>query len=82
MANAKEELDALEAEVQRIRAKKNRGGNKDTIRKVLNGIFMLGALVGLVMYFMAEPGEKAPALAVIGASMFLKVMEFILRFTA
>lgn len=82
MANAKEELDALEAEVQRIRAKKNRGGNKETIRKVLNGIFMLGALVGLVMYFMAEPGEKTPALAVIGASMFLKVMEFILRFTA
>ncbi len=82
MANAKEELDALEAEVQRIRARKNKGSGKETIRKILNTVFMIGAFVGLVMYFMAEPDEKIPALAVIGASMFLKVMEFILRFTA
>lgn len=82
MANAKEELDALEAEVQRIRARKNRGGSKETIRKILNYIFMVGALVGVVMYFMAEPGEKATSLGIIGAAMFLKVMEFILRFTA
>ena len=82
MANAQEELDALEAEVKRIRARKSRGGNKETIRKILNGIFMIGALVGLVMYFMAEPDEKATSLGIIGASMFVKVMEFILRFTA
>lgn len=82
MANAKEELEALEAEVQRIRAKKNRGANKDTIRKILNTIFMMGALVGVIMYFMAGPDEKATSLGIIGASMFVKVMEFILRFTA
>lgn len=84
MGSAKEELDALEAEVQRIRAKQNNGNRKDTIRKVLNYSFMIGAFIGVCLYFYLpdEDGQRIPALMIIGAAMFLKVMEFILRFTA
>lgn len=77
------ELEELEAEVQRIREKKKKGMDREKLRKVLNVLFLVGATVGLVLYFFYyEPGERMPALYVIGASMLFKILEFVLRFTA
>ena len=77
------QLEELEAEVQRIRAKKQRGMDRDKLRKILNVLFMAGALIGLVLYFFVyKEGERMPALYIIAAAMVLKIIEFVLRFTA
>lgn len=76
------QLEELEAEVQRIRAKRNRGINRDKLRTSLNYTFLIIAAIGLVMYFTHEPGERMTALWVIGVAMILKIIEFVLRFTA
>ncbi len=84
MSNAKEELEALEAEVQRIRNKRKSGFNRDRLRAVLNTVFLILAGIGIVLYIYlpAEEHGRVPALALIGVAMFIKIMEFILRFTA
>ncbi|MCQ2197517.1 MAG: hypothetical protein MJZ60_08375 [Bacteroidaceae bacterium] len=76
------QLEELEAEVQRIRAKRNRGFDREKVRQVLNVLFILLAAIGLVMYFTHEEGDRMTALYVIGAAMLLKIIEFVLRFTA
>lgn len=77
------QLEELEAEVQRIRAKRNKGIDHDKLRKILNVLFLIGAAVGLILYFLVyKEGERMPALYVIGGAMILKIIEFVLRFTA
>lgn len=77
------QLEELEAEVQRIRAKRNRGIDREKLRKILNVLFMIGAAVGLILYFFVfKEGERMPALYIIGGAMLLKIIEFVLRFTA
>lgn len=84
MSNAKEELEALEAEVQRIRNRRKSRFDKDKLRAILNTIFLFLAGIGIVLYvnLPAENHGRVPALALIGMGMFVKIMEFILRFTA
>lgn len=80
MAN---QLEELEAEVQRIRARRNRGIDRDKLRMILNVLFIILAAIGLLLYFFVyEPGERMPSLYIIGAAMLLKIIEFVLRFTA
>lgn len=76
------QLEELEAEVQRIRARRNKGIDRDKLRIVLNWAFLVIAAIGLVMYFTHEPGDRMTALWVIGVAMILKIIEFVLRFTA
>ncbi len=77
------QLEELEAEVQRIRAKRNRGIDREKLRTLLNVVFLVGAAVGLALYFFVyKEGERMPALYVIGAAMLCKIIEFVLRFTA
>ena len=76
------QLEELEAEVQRIRARRNKGIDRDKLRIVLNWAFLVIAAIGLVMYFTHEPGDHMTALWVIGGAMILKIIEFVLRFTA
>ena len=77
------QLEELEAEVQRIRAKRNRGIDREKLRIILNVLFMIGAAVGLILYFFVfKEGERMPALYIIGGAMLLKIIEFVLRFTA
>ena len=76
------QLEELEAEVQRIRARRNKGIDRDKLRIVLNWAFLVIAAIGLVMYFTHEPGDRMTAFCVIGVSMILKIIEFVLRFTA
>lgn len=77
------ELQNLEAEVARIRARRNKGMNREKLRQILNVAFLLLAAIGLYLYFFVYPeGGRMPALYTIGAAMFLKIIEFVLRFTA
>ncbi|MBQ0049956.1 MAG: hypothetical protein KBT12_06960 [Bacteroidales bacterium] len=77
------QLEELEAQVAKLRAKRNRGIGREKLRAVLNVVYLLLAVVGLVLYFFVfKDGEKLPALYVVGAGMLLKIIEFVLRFTA
>lgn len=84
MSNAKEELEALEAEVQRIRNRRRSGFGREKLRSILNTLFLILAGIGVVLYIYLpdEDHGRVPALALIGVAMFIKIMEFILRFTA
>jgi len=76
------QIEELEAEVQRLRAKKNKGMDRNKLRNILNIAFLVLAGIGLVLYFTHEPGERMPALYTLGAALLLKIIEFVLRFTA
>lgn len=51
----------------------------DRIRAVLNVLFMIGALISFILYF-ALGEDKTVIFYVCGASLFLKMMEFVFRF--
>lgn len=51
----------------------------DRIRAVLNVLFMIGALISFILYF-ALGEDKTVFFYVYGASLFLKMMEFVFRF--
>lgn len=51
----------------------------DRIRAVLNVLFMIGALIPFILYF-ALGEDKTVFFYVCGASLFLKMMEFVFRF--
>ena len=53
--------------------------NIDKIRAVLNILFMIGALASFILYFTLGD-DKSIFFYVCGASVFLKLMEFVLRF--
>ena len=48
----------------------------DRIRTVLNVLFMIGAFISVILYFTVE----TLFFYVCGASLFLKMMEFVFRF--
>ena len=50
----------------------------DKIKNILNILFMIGALVSVILYFTMD--DKHPFFYVCGASIFLKLMEFFIRF--
>lgn len=51
----------------------------DKIRAVLNVLFMIGALISVILYFTLGDDETV-FFYVCGASLFLKMMEFVFRF--
>lgn len=51
----------------------------DRIRAVLNVLFMIGALIAVILYFTLGE-DKTVFFYVCGASLFLKMMEFVFRF--
>lgn len=53
--------------------------NPDKIRNVLNILFMIGALASIIIYFAVD--DKKVFLYVCGATIFVKIMEFFIRFT-
>lgn len=54
--------------------------NPDKIRSVLNILFMVLALAAIITYFVAKEDFKM-FIYVCGAAIFVKVMEFFIRFT-
>ena len=53
--------------------------NIDRIRAVLNVLFMIGAIASFILYF-SLGDDKSIFFYVCGASLFLKMMEFVFRF--
>lgn len=51
----------------------------DRIRAFLNVLFMIGALISVILYFTLGE-DKTVFFYVCGASLFLKMMEFVFRF--
>ena len=54
-------------------------GTLDTVRHVLNVVFLVCAVMGLILYF-ALPERHILGMSIIAAGMFLKIVEFLLRF--
>lgn len=74
---AKEEL-TLEEQVERIRAKRNGGGWKDRARRILNNVFLILAVCGMVTYFSGEENH-VNGIILVGIAMAFKVVEIIIR---
>lgn len=53
--------------------------NRETVRMILNTLFMIGALASVIIYF-AFPDERSLFLIVIMTSLALKIVEFFIRF--
>ena len=54
--------------------------NPDKIRNVLNILFMILAVAAIITYFVAKDDFKT-FIYVCGAAIFVKLMEFFIRFT-
>ena len=54
--------------------------NPDNIRNVLNSLFMVLALAAILVYVVAKDDFKL-FIYVCGAAIFVKLMEFFIRFT-
>lgn len=74
---AKEEL-TLEEQVERIRAKRNGGGWKDRARRILNNVFLILAVCGLVTYFSGEESH-INGIILVGIAMAFKLVEIVIR---
>ena len=74
---AKEEL-TLEEQVERIRAKRNGGEWKDRVRRILNNVFLILAVCGVVTYFSGEENH-VNGIILVGIAMAFKVVEIIIR---
>ena len=74
---AKEEL-TLEEQVERIRAKRNGGGWKDRARRILNNVFLILAVCGVVTYFSGEENH-VNGIILVGIAMAFKVVEIVIR---
>lgn len=53
--------------------------NREEIRNILNTVFMLLALIGIIAYF-AFPAHHLIGLVIVGVAMIVKVAEFFIRF--
>ena len=53
--------------------------NREEVRNILNTLFMLLALIGVVLYF-AMPHNHIVGISVVGVGMVLKIAEFFIRF--
>lgn len=75
----REEIEKLIEETARKEREKRRVLNVDTVRHVLNVVFLVCAVMGLILYF-ALPERHILGMSIIAAGMFLKIVEFLLRF--
>ena len=55
--------------------------NPDKIRNVLNILFMILALATIIVYFVVGMEDFKMFIYVCGAAIFVKLMEFFIRFT-
>ncbi len=79
MGDVNKMLEEQQRELERVRAKKKRGGfGKERVRMVLNIIFLVLAVVGFALYFTHAYRETGLLLIVVG--MVVKVIEFLVRF--
>lgn len=73
----KEEI-SLEEQVARIRRKRTKKIDKARVRKYLNGTFLLLGAIGVIWYY-TDSNNRIYALALIGISLIIKIVEFFIR---
>lgn len=73
----KEEI-SLEEQVARIRRKRTNKIDKARVRKYLNGAFLLLGAIGVIWYY-TDSNNRIYALALIGISLIIKIVEFFIR---
>ncbi len=71
-------LEEQQKELERIRSKRSKGMDTAALRKVLNIIFFILAVVGLALYFIKDYRDVGIVIIVIG--MVVKLIEFFIRF--
>jgi hypothetical protein len=75
----REEIERIAEEAALNARKSRKGPSIDQIRKILNVIFLICAIAGLIIYF-AYPDKRLVGMGTIGIGMFFKIIEFFLRF--
>lgn len=75
----REEIEKLIEETARQERSKKKGISIEKVRNILNAIFMICAVAGVILYF-AWPDNRITGMAVIGGAMCFKIIEFFLRF--
>lgn len=63
------------------RSKKDRRQRTQSLRNVLNAVFMLGFVAAVLIYF-AWPGERGLFFCVGFGAVIVKIVEFVIRFMA
>lgn len=61
------------------RNEKSKSFNKDKVRRILNMIFMIGAILTFILYFIL-PEHKVVSFTIGGISLFIKIVDYFLRF--
>ena len=75
---ANEEL-TLDEQVERIRAKRNGSGDwKERARRILNNVFLILAVCGVVTYFSGEESH-INGIILVGIAMAFKLAEIVIR---
>ncbi len=78
MGDVNKMLEEQQKELERIRAKRSKGIDTDKIRKYLNIIFLILAVIGFVLYFQKDYRDTGIIIIVVG--MVVKIAEFFIRF--
>lgn len=79
MEDVNEMLAEQQRELERVRGKRNRKMDTSSIRQILNIVFLILALLGIVLYF-SFPDKHIMGMTVIGVGMVVKIAEFFIRF--
>ena len=53
--------------------------NREEVRNILNTVFLLLALIGVIVYF-AFPAHHLVGIIIVGIAMVIKTVEFFIRF--
>ena len=72
----REEIEKIVEEAGN-KSRKNNGPSIEKIRQILNALFLLGAFVGVILYF---THDHIIGMIIVGVAMVLKAIEFFLRF--
>lgn len=74
------ELEELEAEVLRIRAKRAKHFDGTKLRKILNFLFLIAAFAGVATYYAMPENHHQMGFIVMGIAIALKLAELFVRF--
>ena len=76
MEDVNEMLAEQQRELERVRGKRNRKMDTSSIRQILNIVFLILALIGIVLYF-SFPDKHIMGMTVRGVGMVVKIAEFL-----
>ena len=68
----------LEEQVEQIRARRNSGNWKDRAQRILNNVFLILSVCGVVTYFSDEVNH-INGMILVGIGMSFKIVEIIIR---